>query len=578
MSNTAPTITASLDWLTVPVDQKVRLPLSDYFTDIDGDTLNYSITGNDGLTSWINLKGELVVVPPVAQRGTYNVTIIADDGNGGVTEMVTPIKVAYVSEPIILTSDIAASAVEADTGSQAPNEAGTNSAPVVATALTAVKLGADDKVRLPLMDYFSDPDGDTLTFSLTEKNGVSAWINQKGELVVAPGSGQDGTYQVTITAEDGNGQQVSMTTDVVVGDGLSSIETGPGTGGETDGTDTGTDPDTGSDDPVDTGAGGNTAPSVTGSLGEVSVDVGDKVRLSLLDVFKDAEADELTFNLSGDSGVSSWINQQGELVVAPGSGQDGTYSLSITASDGEFSSAELVTQIVVGSGGSTDTGGGGSTDTGGGGSNDTGGGSSGGSTTFESNALVANQGLLANVVGTQEWGDDVTVTGYDVHGDLAQVAYSEEFTDSAFGVKGDGSRWDGQIDFYEWGGARSEKFVIDFNGDVTDAVLRVAMLGRREGDANYQETGIWKAFDGNGNQVAKGLIGPEQAAREQGSYGIYPIEIATNKAFEYLEITATQFNHGAGDSFQKNYGENSSDFGIAGVEYLRLEPADDFIL
>ncbi|WP_435312481.1 Ig-like domain-containing protein, partial [Primorskyibacter sedentarius] len=471
----------------------------------------------------------------------------------GVTEMVTPIKVAYVSEPIVLTSDI-----PADTGSQASNEAGTNSAPVVATALTAVKLGVDDKVRLPLMDYFSDPDGDTLTFSLTEKSGVSAWINQKGELVVAPGSGQDGTYQVTITAEDGNGQQVSMTTDVVVGDGLSSIETGPGTGGETDGTDTGTDPDTGSDDPVDTGAGGNTAPSVTGSLGEVSVDVGDKVRLSLLDVFKDAEADELTFNLSGNDGMSAWINQQDELVVAPGWGQDGTYSLSITASDGEFSSAELITQIVVGSGGSTDTGGD----------------SSGGST----NALVASQGILANVVGTQEWGDDVTVTGYDVHGDLAQVAYSEEFTDSAFGVKGDGSRWDGQIDFYEWGGARSEKFVIDFNGDVTDAVLRVAMLGRREGDANYQETGIWKAFDGNGNQVAKGLIGPEQAAREQGSYGIYPIEIATNKAFEYLEITATQFNHGAGDSFQKNYGENSSDFGIAGVEYLRLEPADDFIL
>ena len=194
--------------------------------------------------------------------------------------------------------------------------------------------------------------------------------------------------------------------------------------------------------------------------------------------------------------------------------------------------------------------------------------------------LKAGPGILqAGKVGAQEWGKGVVLEAFDLGGKVAEVAYSERFQDHGIGVKGPGSRWDGQIDYYEKGsgGPRSEKLVIDFNGDVTDVTLRVGMLGASEGPGGNPETGTWAAYD-DGKLVGRGLIGPEvSSGKESGTYGTFPIGIDPGAAFDELEIEATQFGHGAGRSVDMSYGENSSDINVMGVEFLRLEAVDDFL-
>lgn len=412
--------------------------------------------------------------------------------------------------------------------------------------LKHITIGEGTKLRLSLNDFFQSTVDDTLTFSVSDERGLSAWVNARGELVLGPQDGQAGNYTLEVSATDDAGNSIVMPTTVMVGS-------------------KGTQTDTVFSQPDTTFDKDNHAPIVATPLDLVSIKEEEKLRMSLTNYFSDPDGDAMTYSLTGGRGLSAWINARGELVLGPRDGQVGNYTLDITATDIAGDSVTMTTAVKVGSDGTAtvvpktpivD---------------------------FSPKALVAtSKTLSAGTLGAQEWGDDVVLTGYDVHGDIAEVAYSEEFTDIGFGIKGPGSRWDGQIDYFEWGGARSEKMVIDFNGDVTDVVLRVSMLGRREGPEDVQETGQWKAYDNSGRLVAKGLIGPDQSmlgdeVREANSYGIYPIEIATDKAFERLEISATQFDYGASDSFEKNYGENSSDFGISGIEYLRLEAADEFV-
>ncbi|WP_340110478.1 LamG-like jellyroll fold domain-containing protein [Pikeienuella sp. HZG-20] len=421
-----------------------------------------------------------------------------------------------------------------------------NAAPEVTGDLDTLSVDEGETGVVDLADLFADPDGDALVFSLKGAPGFVS-IDADGRLIAAPADGNDGTYNFTILASDGDATSKGLDATLVVDDSITS-------GGD------GAAPEPEPSEPE------NAAPKVTGDLDTLSVDEGETGRVDLADLFTDPDGDALTFKLKNAPDFVS-IDADGRLVAAPADGNDGTYDFTVLASDGDATSKGLGVTLVVDdsitSGGDSSGGGGFSADP---------------------VTLTAGRGILKNgTVGPQEWGDGVVLSAYDLNGGKAEVGYSEQFDDHGFGVKGSGSRWDGQIDYYASGGGRSEKMVIDFNGDVTDVVLRVGMVGDKEGPNGTPESGVWKAYDASGKLVDKDLIGPDQSTlgagvKEKGSYGIYPIEIDTDAPIARIELEATQFDYGRGSSVGMSYGENSSDYNVMGIEFQRLEPVGDFLL
>ncbi|EKE43136.1 hypothetical protein OCGS_2727 [Oceaniovalibus guishaninsula JLT2003] len=344
---------------------------------------------------------------------------------------------------------------------------------------------------------------------------------------------------------------------------------------------------------------GNSAPEALIDGRGLSMAEGQRKGMELSRYFSDADRDTLVFKFEDDP---SWATIAGNKIkFAPGADDSGSHTLRVKAFDGQAFSDYIDIQVDIadvlgGSGGGDDAGGGnghgasgkGDSNTGGPGGHD-GGASSGGSGNDSGSGgspgktvtLVAGQGVLSGPVGNQTWGDGVTLVGYNLKGRPAEVAWGNQHRDDSFGIKG--GRWDGQIDFYEGDGGKSEKLVIDFGGAVTDVVLDVALMGIHEGPRikgeKGSETGKWTALDDQGRIVDSGLIGPELSmlGRDKaaaGSYGTYPIDIDADAYFSQLVIEATQFEHGRGHSTERSYGENNSDIAIAEVTYTRIDDFD----
>ncbi len=59
-----------------------QINIADVFTDPDGDALTYSVTSGDETVVTVSLNGTMLTITEVG-IGTSNITVIADDGNGG---------------------------------------------------------------------------------------------------------------------------------------------------------------------------------------------------------------------------------------------------------------------------------------------------------------------------------------------------------------------------------------------------------------------------------------------------------------------------------------------------------------
>ena len=206
-------------------------------------------------------------------------------------------------------------------------------------------------------------------------------------------------------------------------------------------------------------------------------------------------------------------------------------------------------------------------------------------TTYAQNTLTAGSGILSNGQsgpGLQTWGDGVTFEALKIDGSSGTLKYDQQFRDKGFGVQG--ARWD-QIDYYQdYQGSRvdaSEKIVLYFNGPVNNVVISVGMLGDREGVGGAPETGKWTAFAQNGQEIANGLIGPNESTlgpgvKRNNTYGTFPIAVTANQPVHSITIEATAFGYGQGapkyvNRYDNESGnkENNSDFNLVSVTYTR---------
>ena len=194
-SNRAPTASGTIPDGSKKVGESAySVDLSSYFTDADGDTLTYTAVSSDTAKATVSLSTATLSVSPVA-AGTSTITATATDPSG-----------EFATQSFTMTVRMA------------------NQAPVVSTAISDQNL---ERVYAPnssqsdinLGSYFSDPDGDALTYSVSVPASpiiVAAIISSgSSTLTLHPVTADDstnssGTTTLTVTAKDTDNASVSQ--------------------------------------------------------------------------------------------------------------------------------------------------------------------------------------------------------------------------------------------------------------------------------------------------------------------------------------------------------------------------------
>lgn len=195
--NDAPVATTIPD-LSRPDSSSVNLDISGYFSDVDGDDLDFTITG---LPPGLNYDPESGVITGTLAAGAsqgspYTVTIAASDRDGGTGLSATTTFTFTVTNPAPVAGN--------DTVVTSEDTAVTFN-PITGTGTTSGTAGAD-----------IDPDGDALVITQIDgqsiaTNGTVAvtngtvQLNADGTLTFTPAANFNGTAVINYRVSDGNG-------------------------------------------------------------------------------------------------------------------------------------------------------------------------------------------------------------------------------------------------------------------------------------------------------------------------------------------------------------------------------------
>lgn len=249
-------------------------------TDPDDDTLVFSITNKPSWASFNSGTGRLTGTPGFNTAGAYGgIKISVSDG---ATTAVLPVFSITVTN--------------------------TNRAPVINGIPVAQTAGGSAYGFLPVA---TDPDGDTLGFSIINKPSWASFNNNTGQLTGTPGVSAAGTYGgIKISVSDG-----AITTALPV----FSITV--------------------------TGTSQNRSPAISGT--PVS-QVAEGSVYNFLPGATDPDGDTLGFSIINKPSWASFNNSTGRLTGTPGFNAAGTYGgIKITVSDGAITAVLPVFSITV---------------------------------------------------------------------------------------------------------------------------------------------------------------------------------------------------------------------------------------
>ncbi len=273
-------------------------------TDVDNDTLTYSLGGTDAASFSIgSTNGQLRTSTALdyETKSSYSVTITVSDRKGGSDTIAVTINITDVDEA-------------------------TNTAPVFTEGETASRSVAENTgsgVDIGSAVSATDEDNDTLTYSLGGTDASSFSIGStNGQLRTSAALDYEtkSSYSVTINVSDGKGGSDTIGVTINVTD-------------------------------VDEAT--NTAPTFTdGSTTTRSVDENTKsgVDISTAVSATDADDDTLSYSLSGTDATSFSIDSSsGQLRTSAALDYEtkDSYSVTITVSDGNGGSASITVTINV---------------------------------------------------------------------------------------------------------------------------------------------------------------------------------------------------------------------------------------
>ncbi len=179
---------------TVTVGGTLTVNLAAYFSDPDGDALTYSATNADATVLTVTVADSVLTVLGVA-AGADTVTVTATDPDGlSAEQRFEVVAVAVIPPP--------------------PNQP-----PVPVGTIPADTVGVGDMLTVNVAPYFSDPDGDTLTYSATSSDATVLTVTVADSVLTVVGLA-DGVGVVTVTAKDGPHTSAPQVFEVTVGVGL----------------------------------------------------------------------------------------------------------------------------------------------------------------------------------------------------------------------------------------------------------------------------------------------------------------------------------------------------------------------
>ena len=276
--NRAPEAVGSIPAQTVTEGRTKSVSLGTYFRDPDGDPLTYTATITDPRVAQVSVAGNALTIRALA-TGVAAITVTATDpGELSATQTVT---------------------VEVTPRNRAPQPQGTIPA-------QSVTIGAMSTVDLS--PYFTDPDGDQLTYTARSSNTAVATISVSGAVATVTGIAA-GTATATVTATDPDGLTATQTVGIQVMQG-------------------------------------NRAPQPEGTIPAQSINVGETATVNLSPYFTDADGDALTYTAqSSNTGVAT-VAVLGSVAtvtaVAPG-----TSAVQVTATDPGGASATQSFDVTV---------------------------------------------------------------------------------------------------------------------------------------------------------------------------------------------------------------------------------------
>ncbi|MYA63653.1 MAG: hypothetical protein F4Y21_03165, partial [Gemmatimonadetes bacterium] len=251
---------------TVEVGDPVTADLSPYFTDPDGDALSYTARSSNRRVARVSVSGSVVTITAVA-KGTANVTTTATDSDG--------LSATQTFESMV--------------PNRSPEPEGT-------IPDETVEVG--EPITVDLSPYFTDPDGDPLTYTARSSNTSVARVSVSGSVVTITAIAK-GTASITTTATDNEGLSATQAFESAVP---------------------------------------NRSPEPVGTIPDETVEVGDPVTVDLSSYFTDPDGDPLSYTARSSNTRVATVSVSGSTVTITAVAR-GSADITITATDSEGLSA-----------------------------------------------------------------------------------------------------------------------------------------------------------------------------------------------------------------------------------------------
>ena len=171
--------------LTLAPGATATVDASGYFTDPDGDALTYTAMSSNSEVATASVSGSTVTITAVA-AGNATITVTARDPGG-------------------LTATQQAG-VTVQQSNRAPSAVGT---------IPALMLAPGGTATVDASQYFTDPDGDALTYTAMSSNSAVATASVSGSTVTITAVAA-GNATITVTARDPGGLTATQQAGVTV--------------------------------------------------------------------------------------------------------------------------------------------------------------------------------------------------------------------------------------------------------------------------------------------------------------------------------------------------------------------------
>ena len=258
--NRPPAATGTIPAQEVAVGATATVDVASYFTDPDGDRLTYSTESSDVAVATAGVSGSTVSLTGIA-AGSATVTVMATDPDG----------------PRATQSF----------GVTVPNRA-----PEPTDVFPDLELAVGEQATVDVANYFTDPDGDPLTFAAESSDPAVATANLSGTSVTVEAVTAS-SATITVTAADTAGLEVSQSFDVTVP---------------------------------------NRAPEITDTIPALELAVGNDTTVDVSGYFSDPDEDPLTFEAESSQADVAGTETSGSIITVTAVAA-GTTTITVTATD-----------------------------------------------------------------------------------------------------------------------------------------------------------------------------------------------------------------------------------------------------